>query len=142
MKAMESSNLLDLIPQRSPIVMIDKFLGIDAEGISSAGLCIQEDNIFLEDDYLSDCGLIEHQAQTAAARMGYLCKVEGREVPLGFIGSVKGFQAKRLPRLGEEIISYVQIAYEMLPITLVEIKTYVGKELIAESQMKIFLQDA
>ena len=67
--------IIDLIPQRDPIVMIDKFVGI-TNGISETQLTIKDNNIFVENGCFTEFGLIEHIAQSAAARVGYICKNE------------------------------------------------------------------
>ena len=66
-------NILDLIPQRAPIVMVDEFLGID-NNVSKTRFTVKEENIFVDNNQLSECGLIEHIAQSAAARVGFIFK--------------------------------------------------------------------
>ena len=39
-------NILDLIPQRTPIVMVDEFLGMD-NNVSRTRFTIYNDNIFV-----------------------------------------------------------------------------------------------
>ena len=102
---MEASQyaIVDLIPQRAPIVMVDGFAGIDEEGVSHSRLTVLEENIFVDEGQMSECGLIEHIAQSAAARVGYLFREQDKEVPLGFIGSVNKLEVKQWPQVGERI---------------------------------------
>lgn len=132
-------NILDLIPQRAPIVMIDEFLGFKGE-ISRSRLVVREDNIFVDDNTLSECGLIEHIAQSAAARVGYIFKSKDMPIPLGFIGSVNNFAISRHPAVGDDIITEIEIIQEVLSITLIEARCFVNDEEIASCRMKIFLQ--
>ena len=44
------NNILDLIPQRAPIVMVDEFLGIQ-ENLSKTSLTVSKDNIFVDNVY-------------------------------------------------------------------------------------------
>ena len=90
-------NILDLIPQRAPIVMVDEFLGIQ-ENLSRTRLTVSKENIFVDNDRMSECGLIEHIAQSAAARVGYIHKINNQPVPIGYIGSVNNFELNRLPK--------------------------------------------
>ena len=79
------SNILDLIPQRAPIVMVDELL--DVYGIvSRSRFTIREENIFVDNGILSECGLIEHIAQSAAERVGYIFKSKNQPIPIGYIG--------------------------------------------------------
>ena len=66
-----NSEILGLIPQRAPIVMVDRFLGLE-DGISTTCLEVRADNIFCNDGCLNECGVIEHIAQSAAARVGHI----------------------------------------------------------------------
>ena len=131
--------ILNFIPQRSPIVMVDEFFGID-NNISVAALTITEDNIFCENGELSECGVIEHIAQSAAMRVGYCYKSAGEEVPIGFIGSVNKFQILKNPKVAEKIVSEIKIEQELMNITLISAIVKIHNELIAECTMKIFLQ--
>lgn len=133
-------DILSLIPQRPPVVMVDSFAGID-DGISVTGLTIRGDNIFCDGGVMSECGVIEHMAQSAAARTGYVHLEEGREVPVGFIGSVNRFEISRLPHVGETLRTELQIIQEVGAISLIEAATRSGDEVIAQGRMKIFLQN-
>ena len=61
-----ADEIVEYIPQRPPIVMADAFYGIGEDGCARSGLTVCEDNIFVEEGALSECGLIEHIAQSAA----------------------------------------------------------------------------
>ncbi|MBO5217388.1 MAG: hydroxymyristoyl-ACP dehydratase [Alistipes sp.] len=132
------SSILELIPQRAPIVMVDEFLGIE-DNRSKSRLVVREQNIFVNDGLFSECGLIEHIAQSAAARVGWIFRSKGEAVPLGYIGSVNDFVLNRLPRVGEEIYTEVEIVQEVFSITLIKATCKVDNEQIASCKMKIFL---
>ena len=132
--------ILDLIPQRAPIVMVDEFLGID-DNISKTRLAVREDNIFVDDGMLSECGLIEHIAQSAAARVGYVFKTNNQEIPIGYIGSVNNFELKVFPKVGEVISTEIEIIQEVFNITLKQAKCYINDVEIASCKMKIFLDN-
>ncbi len=132
--------ILDLIPQRAPIVMVDEFLGID-NNISKTRLSVKDDNIFVDDGILSECGLIEHIAQSAAARVGYVFKTNNQEIPIGYIGSVNNFELKEFPKVGEVISTEIEIIQEVFNITLIQAKCYINDVEIASCKMKIFLDN-
>ena len=132
--------ILDLIPQRAPIVMVDEFLGID-DNISKTRLAVKDDNIFVDDGMLSECGLIEHIAQSAAARVGYVFKINNQEIPIGYIGSVNNFELKEFPKVGEVISTEIEIIQEVFNITLIQAKCYINDVEIASCKMKIFLDN-
>lgn len=138
--------ILEFIPQRAPIVMVDEFFGVDNE-LSVSGLLISEDNIFCEQSLpekktvLGECGIIEHIAQSAALRMGYIYKSNGKEVPLGFIGSINKLQVYSLPPAGKKLRTEIRIEQEVFNITLIYAVTKTDDFVIAECKMKIYLQE-
>lgn len=129
-----------LIPQRPPIVMVDTFDGI-SDGTSVTRLTVREENIFCDGGVMTECGVIEHIAQSAAARTGFIHREAGEEIPVGFIGSVNRFEITRLPKIGETLLTGLRILQEVGAISLVEAETKVGEETIARCRMKIFLQN-
>ena len=135
----QGEEILSLIPQRHPIVMIDAFYGAD-EVLSYSGLTVKPDTIFCENNLLREPGLIEHVAQSAAARVGYLCIKQNIPVPVGFIGAIKNFQIYRLPAIGETLHTTIKIEQDIMDITLISAKVMVGDDVIAACEMKIFLQ--
>lgn len=135
----EGSSILDLIPQRPPIVMVDKFYGID-EANSYTGLTITFDNLFIENGKFKEPGIIEHIAQSAAARIGYICQQTNVPVPLGFIGSVDKLTIHSLPLVGKELYTEIKIIQEVAEITLIGAIVKSEDSLVAECRMKIFLK--
>ena len=131
-------DILELIPQRAPIVMVDKFLGIE-DGVSYTQFDVLEDNIMVEEGVLSECGLIEHIAQSAAARVGYIFKSQNQNIPIGYIGSVNKFSVESLPAVGRRIKTEVKVLQEVGGISLIEAVCKVADEVIANCRMKIFL---
>lgn len=132
-------SILDLIPQRAPIVMVDEFLGID-NNVSRTRFTVKEENIFVDDNQLSECGLIEHIAQSAAARVGFIFKSKQQPIPIGYIGSVNNFELNKLPHVGDDISTTIEIIQEVFNITLIKASCCIGDEEIASCKMKIFLE--
>ncbi|MCK4663948.1 MAG: hydroxymyristoyl-ACP dehydratase [Bacteroidales bacterium] len=136
----EGKNILELIPQRLPIVMIDKLISCDKETTVS-GLLIKENNLFSQSGYLQESGMIENIAQTAAVRVGYICKQTNQEVPVGFIGAVKGLKIYKLPKVGTNLLTSIKIENEIFDVTIISGKVNdIAGEIYAECEMKIFLQ--
>lgn len=132
-------NILDLIPQRAPIVMVDEFLGID-NNVSKTRFTVKEENIFVDNNQLSECGLIEHIAQSAAARVGFIFKNNQQPIPIGYIGSVNNFELIKMPQVGDNISTTIEIIQEVFNITLIKASCCIGDEEIASCKMKIFLE--
>ena len=135
----QGEGILNLIPQRPPIVMVDSFFGIE-KNHSYSGLTVTADNIFYETGKLQEAGIIEHIAQSAAARIGFLYTRQGEKVPLGFIGSVDKLKIYDLPKNGMKLFTEITVVQEVFDITLISAQVKVEDKLIAECRMKIFIK--
>lgn len=139
---LETIDVLTLLPQRPPFVMIDRLIHFD-EVVTTTQLEIRPDNLFMEaDGLLNNCALVENIAQTCAARMGYINQYIYKErVRLGFIGSIKNLQVLRPAREGEVLTTSIEVVQEVLQLTLVNATVKVGDETIVTAEMKIALSD-
>lgn len=127
-----------LIPQSFPFVMVDKLYSYSETELIS-GFTIQSDAVFLENDSFMESGVIEHMAQSVALHTGYQFYLRNEQAPTGYIGSIKDFEIKQLPKLQDEIRTTVSIIQEFGGITLVEMVTKLNDEVIAKGQMKTVL---
>ena len=141
---METSLLLEkdavenLLPQKFPFVMVDKMYSFTETSLV-AGLKIQNDNVFSDNDTFLEAGLIEHMAQSVALHTGYQFFLKNETAPTGYIGSIKEIEIKKLPKVNDTIQSTITILQEFAGITLVDIVTYLNNEEIANGQMKTVL---
>jgi predicted hotdog family 3-hydroxylacyl-ACP dehydratase len=141
---METSLLLEkdavenLLPQKFPFVMVDKMYSFTETSLV-AGLKIENDNIFSDNDTFLEAGLIEHMAQSVALHTGYQFFLKNETAPTGYIGSIKEIEIKKLPKVNDTIQSTITILQEFAGITLVDIVTYLNNEEIANGQMKTVL---
>jgi 3-hydroxymyristoyl/3-hydroxydecanoyl-(acyl carrier protein) dehydratase len=138
----EQIDVLTLLPQQVPFVMIDKLLHFD-EVVTTTAFEVRADNIFMEDDaLLNPCALVENIAQTCAARMGYINSyIYKKKMKLGFIGSIRNLQMARPVRLGERLVTSICVREEVMQLTLVDATVRVGDETIVTAEMKIALSN-
>ncbi|MDR3132577.1 MAG: hydroxymyristoyl-ACP dehydratase [Prevotellaceae bacterium] len=133
-----AGQITEYIPQRSPIIMVDKLFSLD-DNSSTTGLTILPENIFLENGRLHETGIIEHIAQSCALRVGYTCKQQNLPAPVGYIAAVKNMVFTATPAVGDELVTTVKILQEVLDITLAAAEVHSAKGLVAKGEMKIFL---
>ena len=130
-------DILELLPQRPPFVMVDHLVDY-SETQTTCELTIRKDNVFCENGEFAAAGLIEHIAQTCAARLGYYNKyILKTGVRLGFIGEVKDLDIVRLPREGETLNTTIVVMQEIFDVTLVTAEVRVGEGTIATTRLKI-----
>ncbi len=123
------------IPQREPIIMVDVLLDFDEKKVVG-GLTITEDNIFVANDDFNEPGIVEHMAQTVALHTGYRYYLRNEDAPTGYIGSIRNIEVKRLPKVGESIVTETQILQEVMGVTLVNITSKVNDEIISFGEMR------
>jgi len=142
----QKENILQLIPQRPPIVMVDGLREHSAESSTSV-FTITPDNIFVADSYFQMPGLIENIAQTVALRSGYehMLRIQSEggaaiTPPVGFIGEVKNLVIHFLPPAGARIETQVDLLHNIFTASVVKgTVTHDGK-VSAECEMKVFVQ--
>ena len=128
------------IPQRDPIVMVDRLYEFSEEA-SKTGKTVNADNIFVRDGLLEDGAILEHIAQSGALHIGYDCVLNGRPVAIGLIGSINKMQIMRRPAVGEEMQTQITIEAKVGAVTLIGAVTRVGDEVIAQGKMKVALEE-
>ena len=137
---MTREDILTVIPQRDPILMVDELLEAVPDG-GTATLTVRPGNYFLgEDGRMEETGLLEHIAQSASAVAGHHALAAGATTsPVGYIGEIKKFHCHRLPQTGEELRTTVWLGPEAEGVTLLAAETHADGELVADTQMKIYI---
>lgn len=130
-----AETLLQCIPQRNPIVMVDVLYRFNETEVS-AGLSVETAGIFIKNNALQEPGLIEHMAQTVALHTGFGYFIKQEQAPTGYIGSITNLKINRLPIANEKIQTTATILQEFAGITLVDIICQINNETIATAQMK------
>ncbi|MDD5570079.1 MAG: hydroxymyristoyl-ACP dehydratase [Bacteroidales bacterium] len=140
MVIVDKSKITEYIPQRPPMVMVDNIIFCDEKKIITT-LFIDENNIFCRDGFFREPGLIENIAQTAAAKIGYLSKIKGKEVLIGYIGSIKDLIIHFLPAVNTEVTTEVSVENEVMGFTIIHGKVMSSDKIAAECEMRIFLKE-
>ncbi len=135
-----SVNVLDLIPQRPPFIMIDCLTHFDPV-ITSSRFTVRDNNLFFSEGRLLASGLIENIVQTCAARIGYINRLSNEVIKLGFIGAVRNLKIYKTPLAGDTIYTTITVKEEVFQMTLVDAVVKLNDETIAEAEMKIALSD-
>ncbi|MDB5228975.1 MAG: hydroxymyristoyl-ACP dehydratase [Bacteroidota bacterium] len=138
-KSVSEINVLDLIPQRAPVVMIDSLQYADTGKIIS-NFEITDGCIFCMNGFLSESGIIENIAQTGAAGFGYLDKLESKPVSLGFIASIKNLIINELPPAGSILTTEITIQKPVMGFNIIQGKVFLNTLIIANCEMRIFVK--
>lgn len=133
--AFENIDITTLIPQKHPFVMVDELVSFSPEGIV-AGLTISDKNLFSNNGFLTEPGIVEHMAQSVALHTGCEFYLKNEKTPTGYIGAIKEIQIKKLPEVKSRSETTVTILQEFMGVTLVKIKVFSNGEEIASGEMK------
>ena len=140
------TEVLQLIPQRAPIIMVDGLLEHRDES-SLSYFEILPTNIFVENNQLQLPGLVENIAQTCALRSGYHFRQQviktpnaaPSKPPIGFIGEVKNLVVYELPAVGSTLQTRVTLLHHVFTASVVMGEIHCQGQLVAACEMKIFL---
>lgn len=136
-------DIKELIPQRAPIMMVDKLLHAEAEE-AVCQLTVRPDNFFMDSDSLiAEPGIIEHIAQSASAFAGFKAVAAGAtQPPVGYIGEVKNCHIYSRPGIGDVITTTITMGPEVEGVTIIRGESKVDDKVIADTTMKIFVKEA
>lgn len=134
------ADILQLIPQRPPFVMVETLESCDDTGATTT-FTVKTDNIFIENNELTEPALVENIAQTCAARIGYICQQGNKPVPVGFIGAVQQLRINSLPKVGNVLNTSITVKNQIFNATIVEGEITCNGESIAGCEMRIFIAD-
>lgn len=139
-KSLKDIDILELLPQRPPFVMVDRLLTYDNQYVETE-FEVKSDTLLCDGEALLSSGLIENVAQTSAARIGYYYKyILKQPVQIGFIGAIQSFKLGRRPRVGELIRTRIDIQAEAFGITSFKGQVFDEKdEVLATCCMKTSL---
>lgn len=130
----------ELLPQQEPFVMIGKLIHFD-QTLTVTETLVQEENIFVDGGQFSAAGLMENIAQTCAARIGYANKyILKKDIQLGFIGAVRNFEVKALPKVGDTLVTRVEVKEEIFGMTLAYATIECDGEVLVSTEMKIAIK--
>ena len=128
-----------LLPQKPPMVMVDKLISADEKSATTA-LLIREENIFVSEGYLNAYALIEVMAQTCAAQLGYADHLVGNhDVRIGYVGSVKRMHIDAVPKVGETLLTRMEVLEDFGDMKLVSAESFVNDQKIATAELTIAL---
>jgi len=133
------NDILALIPQKPPFVMVGKLLYTD-DTVTRSSFVIGADNVFVRNNLFQEAGLLENIAQTAALRAGYIAHAENKPVAIGYIGAVKNLDIFNLPKVSDEIITEVTIETKVMDITVLTGRVRHNEALLAQCEMRVLMK--
>ena len=149
MDGIEKIDIFNFLPHRKPFLMVDRVMSIDNDEVITT-FEIKRDCVFIEDNVLSEVGLIENVAQTCSSIVGrsYFDKddLEGNNNKvIGFISSLKNVNVIQCPSVGQSIstkanlvMRYDGIGYKISTMTC---SIFHDEKELLSCEIKLFIQE-
>lgn len=129
-----------LIPQGPPFVLVDTLVAATDSEFRSA-FTVPQDHLLVHDGALTEAGLMENAAQTAALGMGHIARQAGAPPPLGFIGAMGKATFHARPLVGVRMTTTVIIRHEVMNARILEATMEHDGKPLATLEMKVFIID-
>lgn len=141
MTAFDQIPIGNLLPQRPPFLFVDRLMHYDPVETRTE-FRIREDTLFVEGGRMRTAGLVEHMAQSSAARIGYICRyILHVPVKIGYIGNVRKLKVYHHPSVGDLLETTVLFREDIFGITLTDIEIRSAGACIATASLKVALGD-
>jgi predicted hotdog family 3-hydroxylacyl-ACP dehydratase len=131
------------------MLMVDNIISIDADSVT-AEFTIEADCIFLENEQLTETGLIENAAQACSAIVGQSyfeaddLEGKGNKV-IGYISAIKKVEILQLPRTEETLITKAKLISrydtDQMSICTISGSTFRNDELIVDCTLNFLIHE-
>lgn len=145
-------NLIEIqnyLPHRAPMLMVDHIVEFNENEVITV-FEIKNDNLFVQNSFFSEIGLIENAAQTCSSIVAKSYFVddnhnEKEDVSVvGFISGIKKLQVHSLPHVGNTIQTKASLISRFdadeYKICSMKCTTYFENELLFEAELNLFIQ--
>jgi predicted hotdog family 3-hydroxylacyl-ACP dehydratase len=149
----ETSNPVDIkkyLPHRAPMLMVDMILEMDDEKVETV-FEIKESNIFLENGFFTESGLVENMAQTCSSVVAKDYFVDENKNDktgvnvVGFISGIKTLKIYSLPQVNNVIATKALLVSKFITesysLCTMKCQTFRADELLLEGEITLFIQE-
>jgi len=135
------------LPHRAPMLMVDEIVEIDDDSIKTEFI-IKENNIFLQDQQLSEVGIIENMAQTASGIIGkpqFDENAHDKNFRLsGYITRIENIEIFSLPDVNFQLATYGKLIANHTIGNMfnckIECKAYQAEKIIAKGLFNLIIR--
>jgi 3-hydroxyacyl-[acyl-carrier-protein] dehydratase len=128
------------------MLMVDEIVDISESGVKCV-FQIKSDNVFVENGFFTEAGLIENAAQASSSIVAQsFFEKENTDIQvIGFVSSIRNIQIYDFPACGETIYTLATLLSrydgENYTTCRVSCTTYHKEILILEGEINLFIQD-
>lgn len=132
--------ILEYLPQRPPMVMVDSYYGsFNDEAYTS--LYISRDNILLENDELSEMGMMDFLAQSGIVQMGKMTFITefSKESKMGVICQFKNFKFYSKAKIGETIYGKVNKTFSNETMASLNVEAFTESKILLKGTINAMI---
>ena len=143
-------NINHFLPHRAPMLMIDVLKQLTTTSVTSV-FEINSSNVFVENNFFSEVGLIENAAQTCSCIVGqsyFLTRdneIKENVKLVGFISGIKKATVFTLPMVNQTIKTSATLVSRFdtddYSICTMKCATHQDENLLLESEINLFIQE-
>ena len=143
-------NINQFLPHRAPMLLIDVLKQITTTSVTSV-FEINSSNVFVENNFFSEVGLIENAAQTCSCIVGHSYfltrdnEIKENVKLVGFISGIKKANVFMLPMVNQTIKTSATLIsrfdIDNYIICTMKCATHQDENLLLESEINLFIQE-
>ena len=148
MKVNQQIDIQQFLPHRRPMLFVDTIIWIEKTYVEAL-FTIKLNQLFIQDEYFTEIGLLENMAQVCSTIIGQNYFINFSDLHkgdvIGFISTIKTAEILRLPKINQTITTKATLLevfdYDEFTISLMESKVMIDEEVFATSTMNLMLQN-
>ncbi|MDM1071886.1 hypothetical protein HX001_05170 [Empedobacter brevis] len=148
MKVNQQIDIQQFLPHREPMLFVDTISWIEKTYVEAL-FTIKPNQLFIQNDYFTEVGLLENMAQVCSTIIGQNYFINFSDVHkgdvIGFISSIKQAEIMQLPKVNQIITTKATLLevfdYDEFTISLMQAQVMIAEETIATATMNLMLQN-
>lgn len=142
LKERQLVNIQNFLPHREPMLMVDYILTLTQQNVETS-FQITPDNIFVQNGFFVEAGLVENIAQTCSSIFGqnFFSDKNTETKLIGFITNIKKIEVFGLPKVGDTLISKATFVSQYENSCNVLCESFCNDVLLIKADINLFIQE-
>lgn len=146
-KSNQNIAIQQFLPHRQPMLFVDTIILIETNYVEAI-YTIKSDQLFLQNNYFSEIGLIENMAQVCSSIIGQKYFIDDdlqKGDLIGYISTIKTCTIYNLPKINQTILTKAKLLevfdYEDYAISTMETQVFIDDKVYATATLNLLLQN-
>ncbi len=148
MKVNQQIDIQQYLPHREPMLFVDTIFWLEKTYVEAL-FTIKPTQLFIQNEYFTEVGLLENMAQVCSTIIGQNYFVNFADLHkgdvTGFISTIKRAEILKLPKINQTITTKSTLLevydYDEFTISLMQAIVVLDEEIIATATMNLMLQN-